>query len=69
MPAGVSWSQYLRYTTAAMLSMFAGAQLVHIYYQPMKDIEVYIEKEKLALHRTDSTKNASNSDGKPPEGR
>jgi len=34
MPAGVSWARYLRMFGASMLSMFAGAQCVHIYYQP-----------------------------------
>jgi len=34
MPAGVSWPRYLRMLGASVLSMFAGAQCVHIYYQP-----------------------------------
>ncbi|KAM4573722.1 ubiquinol-cytochrome-c reductase complex assembly factor 6 [Odontesthes bonariensis] len=34
MPAGVSWSRYLRMVGACMLSMFAGAQVVHQYYLP-----------------------------------
>ncbi|KAA0724432.1 hypothetical protein E1301_Tti003700 [Triplophysa tibetana] len=34
MPAGVSWPRYLRMLTASMLSMFAGAQVVHQYYLP-----------------------------------
>lgn len=34
MPAGISWPRYLRMLTASMLSMFAGAQVVHQYYRP-----------------------------------
>ena len=35
MPAGVSWNQYLRFVTASLLTMFAGAQTVHIFYRPL----------------------------------
>ncbi|XP_056272846.1 ubiquinol-cytochrome-c reductase complex assembly factor 6 [Pseudoliparis swirei] len=34
MPAGVSWTRYLRMLGASMLAMFAGAQVVHQYYLP-----------------------------------
>uniref|UniRef100_A0A8C5MIU6 Ubiquinol-cytochrome c reductase complex assembly factor 6 n=1 Tax=Leptobrachium leishanense TaxID=445787 RepID=A0A8C5MIU6_9ANUR len=34
MPAGVSWSHYLKMFGASALSMFAGAELVHRYYRP-----------------------------------
>ncbi|KAM8861002.1 protein brawnin [Synchiropus splendidus] len=34
MPAGVSWPRYLRMLGASVFSMFAGAQLVHLYYLP-----------------------------------
>ncbi|XP_040200180.1 protein BRAWNIN isoform X1 [Rana temporaria] len=34
MPAGVSWPQYLKMLSASLLSMFAGAELVHRYYRP-----------------------------------
>ncbi|XP_017768820.1 PREDICTED: uncharacterized protein C12orf73 homolog [Nicrophorus vespilloides] len=52
MPAGVSWPRYLKFLSAAMLSMFAGSQTVHIYYNPLKDLDVYIEKER-KLHNLD----------------
>lgn len=45
MPAGVSWSQYLRFTAAALLAMMAGAQVVHIYYRPLDDLDAVVEKE------------------------
>lgn len=45
MPVGVTWGQYLRFFTAAMVSMMAGSQLVHAYYKPLKDLDTYIEKE------------------------
>ncbi|XP_061138590.1 ubiquinol-cytochrome-c reductase complex assembly factor 6 [Syngnathus typhle] len=34
MPAGVSWTRYLRMYGACILAMFAGAQAVHQYYLP-----------------------------------
>lgn len=45
MPAGVSWSKYLTFLTTAMLTMFAGSQVVHMYYRPLDDLDNYIEKE------------------------
>lgn len=45
MPAGVTWPQYIAFTTAAMLSMLAGSQTVHQYYRPLQDLNVYINKE------------------------
>ena len=45
--------------TAAMLSMFAGAQLVHIYYRPLDDLDVYLEREKSKLHSPSETAAAS----------
>lgn len=45
MPAGVSWGQYLKFMSCAMLSMMAGSQLVHMYYKPLQDLDKYIEKE------------------------
>ncbi|XP_022908504.1 ubiquinol-cytochrome c reductase complex assembly factor 6 [Onthophagus taurus] len=46
MPAGVSWPRYLKFFTAAMLSMLAGSQVVHMYYKPMADLDKYIEEER-----------------------
>ncbi|XP_061750501.1 ubiquinol-cytochrome-c reductase complex assembly factor 6 [Nerophis ophidion] len=34
MPAGVSWTRYVRMYGASMLALFAGAQVVHQYYLP-----------------------------------
>lgn len=45
MPAGASWSRYLSFFTAAMISMFAGSQTVHHYYKPLQDIDMYVNKE------------------------
>lgn len=36
MPAGVSWGQYLKVATAAMVSMLAGSQAVHVVYKPLE---------------------------------
>lgn len=51
MPAGVTWPTYLKFFTAAMLSMLAGAQTVHLFYRPLDDIEKYIEEEKERMSR------------------
>lgn len=45
MPAGVSWPRYMVFFSAAMISMLAGAQTVHIYYKPLDDLDKYIEEE------------------------
>ncbi|CAN0103500.1 ubiquinol-cytochrome c reductase complex assembly factor 6 [Lampetra fluviatilis] len=34
MPAGVTWPRYLKMLTASLLSMLAGAEVVHRYYRP-----------------------------------
>lgn len=52
MPAGVSWGQYIKFATAAFLAMTAGSQTVHLYYNPLKDLKVYVEKE-LETHGKD----------------
>lgn len=51
MPAGVGWGQYLKFFAAAMASMMAGSQLVHMYYKPLKDLDVYIEREMQQLEK------------------
>jgi hypothetical protein len=45
MPAGVSWSTYLKFFVASMVSMMLGAQAVHAYYQPLSDLNQLVEKE------------------------
>lgn len=45
MPAGVTWGQYLSFSFSAMLSMLAGSQVVHLQYEPLKDLNEYINKE------------------------
>ena len=44
MPAGVSWPTYLKFATAAGLSMVAGAQTVHLLYKPLDDLEIVIKQ-------------------------
>jgi hypothetical protein len=34
MPAGMPWGSYLKVFTASMISMLAGATMVHNYYKP-----------------------------------
>ncbi|XP_063979245.1 ubiquinol-cytochrome-c reductase complex assembly factor 6 [Diachasmimorpha longicaudata] len=45
MPSGVPWGPYLRFFTAAMLTAFAGAQTVHLYYRPLDDLEKLVDEE------------------------
>ncbi|KAH8266324.1 ubiquinol-cytochrome c reductase complex assembly factor 6 [Drosophila bipectinata] len=59
MPAGVSWGQYMKFLGSAMLAMMAGSQAVHLYYRPLEDLPVYIERERQS-HDT-------HPDSKPPE--
>lgn len=49
MPAGVTWGQYIAFSSAAMLSMFAGSQVVHQYYKPLRDLNEYINRELKSL--------------------
>lgn len=48
MPAGVSLGQYIKFSVAAFLAMSAGSQVVHIYYKPLDDLNVYVEREQEA---------------------
>ena len=50
MPAGVSWGQYLKFATAAMISMLAGSQIVHNFYNPLRDLDYYIQREIETQH-------------------
>lgn len=45
MPAGVSWGRYLSFCAASMVSMLVGSQIVHRYYRPLDDINLYVVKE------------------------
>ncbi|XP_034840073.1 ubiquinol-cytochrome c reductase complex assembly factor 6 [Maniola hyperantus] len=45
MPAGVTWGQYITFSTTALLTMLAGSQVVHLYYKPLVDLNKYINKE------------------------
>lgn len=62
MPAGVGWGQYFRFSVAAYLSMMAGAQVVHMFYKPLEDLETLIEKHKeriLLEHKELSARNSN----------
>lgn len=52
MPAGVSWGQYLKFFTSAMLAMMAGSQIVHMYYKPLDDLNDYVKKELEARNKS-----------------
>lgn len=59
MPAGVSWGQYIGFTVAALMSMGIGAQVVHRVYQPLSDLEEYVEKEFQRIREADSAKKST----------
>lgn len=44
MPAGVSWSNYLKFASASLFSMFVGSQTVHQFYHPMRDFDKFLEE-------------------------
>lgn len=46
MPLGVPLRRYVTFMAASLLTMFAGAQTVHVYYKPLDDLDEYIEKAK-----------------------
>lgn len=45
MPAGLSYGSYFKMVFVAIISMAAGSQLVHQYYEPLSDLEEYVERE------------------------
>jgi len=49
MPAGVPWGEYLRFFVASFASMAAGAQLVHVYYRPLEDMDEMVIEYKQRL--------------------
>ena len=46
MPAGVPLERYAKFTAAALLTMLAGAQMVHLTYRPLDDLPEIIEQTK-----------------------
>lgn len=53
MPAGVTWTKYICVTSAALLSMFTGSQVVHYFYRPLDDLDdlVQMEVERRLVNR------------------
>ena len=45
MPAGVGWFQYSMFFAAAMASMLAGSQFVHVMYKPLENMETLVNIE------------------------
>ena len=54
MPAGVTWSAYVKGFTACALAVAAGSQTVHLIYQPLK--VWYFRKWYLAKYRLNKKK-------------
>lgn len=44
MPYNVSTSRFIVFCTAALLTMLAGAQCVHVIYKPLKDLDDLVEQ-------------------------
>jgi len=54
MPAGTSFARYVGGLFGALLSMFAGAQAVHLMYNPLQDIfdhKAEVRRKKLEILR------------------
>lgn len=45
MPYGQSWPRFLTFSCTALISTFAGSQIVHEYYKPLADMDILIQKE------------------------
>lgn len=45
----MTWPAFLRFTTCALVSAGAGAQCVHMWYQPLKVVIVYITSLLLVI--------------------
>lgn len=58
MPAGVSWSTYLKHFSVAMIFMMAGAQSVHLVYRPLENLDEIIGNEKKVLNSKMQTEGA-----------
>ncbi|XP_052068517.1 protein brawnin-like [Mytilus californianus] len=54
MPAGVSWSTYLKGVAVMLVSMAAGSQTVHLMYKPLEDLDELVKKEKEKILREQS---------------
>lgn len=54
MPAGLSWTRYLAALSACVVSMAAGSALVHNFYQPLADLDEYVERELQSRKQTKS---------------
>lgn len=59
MPAGVNWPTYLKFFTAAMLTMMAGSQSVHIIYQPLQGMDDLVQQEITRLKKEMDSRNVS----------
>jgi len=62
MPAGVSWTTYLKFTISGGLSMFAGSQVVHAYYRPLQDLDAWINNYKNFLNKGKPSKQIDSSE-------
>jgi hypothetical protein len=51
MPAGMPWGSYIKVVTASMISMLAGAAVVHNYYKPNLVIYELINNNNLYFTR------------------
>lgn len=45
LPSNVTLGQYIRFSLAAMFSMFLGSQVIHNTYKPLHDLRKFIDEE------------------------
>lgn len=57
MPAGVSLSQYVKFSVAAFLTMMAGSQSVHYYYKPLDGLEKMVQEETERMSKETQARN------------
>lgn len=46
MPAGISPGKYVALMASALITMFAGSQVMHNYYAPLADLDEYVKREE-----------------------
>lgn len=54
--------KYIRFTAAVFVTTFAGAQTVHLIYQPLQDIPELIEKERALRANSKTAEETTSAD-------
>jgi len=59
MPAGVSTYTYVKFATAALVSMALGSQTVHVIYRPLQDLDDLVKLAELRRGKESPLKTTS----------